>query len=436
MKKISRRKFVGAASAAAAGMATGCSTDPVTGKRGLMFVSESQEIQIDKQHSPHQFSSDYGVTQDRTLNNYLAGTGRKMAALTHRPKMPYSFRGVNATYINAYAFPGGSIACTRGILLAMKNEAELAALLGHELGHVCARHSAERMSKGIVTSALVKGLASLAGSDKSAMGQAAQKLGMLGAGALLASYSRENEREADALGLEYMVKSGYNAAGFVGLMDLLRSMSKHKPGALELMFSTHPMSDERYQTAVASVKKYDTDDKRTLYRERYMDNTASLRKISGAIEDMQRGSAQMAGKKYPQAEAYYKKALKQAPEDYAGLCMMARCLLIQNKNKDAGLYVETAKAVYGQEAQCHHLAGLIAVRTKKYDEAYQEFERYNQLLPGNPGNLFYRGYSLEGLKRIREAGDRYEEYLKIDQRSEQAKHAYSRLVQWGRVRQQ
>ena len=106
---------------------SGCATNPVTGKQQLMLLSENQEIQIDKKNSPHQFSSDYGKVQDKALNMYINSTGKKMAARTHRTNMPYSFRAVNATYVNAYAFPGGSIAVTRGILLSLDNEAELAA---------------------------------------------------------------------------------------------------------------------------------------------------------------------------------------------------------------------------------------------------------------------------------------------------------------------
>jgi len=122
--------------------------------------------------------------------------------------MPYQFLPVNATYVNAYAFPGGTIACTRGILLNLDNEAELAALIGHELGHVNARHTAEIMSKNQLTAAVVGGVAMIAGSYDQNYGGLAAQIGMLGSGALLASYSRDNERQADDLGLEYMAKAG------------------------------------------------------------------------------------------------------------------------------------------------------------------------------------------------------------------------------------
>ncbi len=105
--EISRRDFLWMMSAASAGLVMGCATNPVTGRSQLMLVSETSEIQMDQKHSPHQFSTDYGILQDKPLNDYIDQTGQAIAAITHRPQMPYSFQGVNATYINAYAFPGG-----------------------------------------------------------------------------------------------------------------------------------------------------------------------------------------------------------------------------------------------------------------------------------------------------------------------------------------
>ncbi len=159
MKKISgklnRREFVKAGSMTALGLALGgCAKNPVTGQSQFMLINEADEIKLDKQASPQQLSNDYGPTQDTGLNKYVSGVGHSLAATTHRPNMPYSFRVVNANYINAYAFPGGTIACTRGIMLEVDNEAELAALLGHELGHVNARHTASRMSSQAVIGTL------------------------------------------------------------------------------------------------------------------------------------------------------------------------------------------------------------------------------------------------------------------------------------------
>jgi predicted Zn-dependent protease len=162
-RTYSRREFLAVSAFASAAFLAGCAINPVTGQKQLILVSEAWEIEVDQQNAPHQFSTDYGKLQDDALNKYLQQVGREMTPHVHRPAMPYSFQGVNATYINAYAFPGGSIAVTRGILLSLESEAGLAALLGHEMGHVNARHTAQQMSKGMLTQAVVGGIAVYAG---------------------------------------------------------------------------------------------------------------------------------------------------------------------------------------------------------------------------------------------------------------------------------
>ena len=114
---MSRRQFLQASVlAATAGLLPfyGCATDPVTGRKQLMMLTQDQEIAIDRQQSPFQFSSDYGIVQDSALNQYIHRVGSGLVPYSHRPGMPYNFQCVNATYINAYAFPGGTIAVTRG----------------------------------------------------------------------------------------------------------------------------------------------------------------------------------------------------------------------------------------------------------------------------------------------------------------------------------
>ncbi len=432
---LTRREFMWLSSMTAAGFIFGCATDPVTGKKQFMLVSEDTEIQIDKQYSPLQFSTDYGEVQDNKLNRYISEVGNKMAAASHRPHMPYSFRVVNATYVNAYAFPAGSIAATRGIMLTLENEAELAALLGHELGHVNARHAAEQMSKGQLTQALVGGISVLAGTQSAALGELAGQLGQISAGALLAKYSRNNEREADALGIEYMVGAGYGSEGFVGLMEMLNSMSKHKSTTVDLLFATHPMSQERYDTAVqAANTKYRSALKGPLYRERYMDQTAGLRAKKEAIEEIQNGEEQMAARKYDAAGNHFRNALKKAPDDYVALCMMSISNLAQKKYAVGRQYAEMAQKAYPEEAQAYHLSGYSKIQLKDFDGAYDEFSNYDRLLPGNPNITFFKGYCQEGMNHIEPAANEYNRYLQVVQEGKYAQHAYRRLVDWGYIK--
>lgn len=431
---ITRRQFMHLSALSTAGWICGCATNPVTGTKQLMLVSEDQEIQMDRQNSPHQFSADYGISQDRGLNDYIGQVGKQLAAKTHRPQMPYAFHVVNAVYINAYAFPGGSIAATRAILLQLDNEAELAALLGHELGHVNARHTAEIMSKSILTNSLVGGVAAMVDAG-TGYGALAGQLGMLGSGMLLARYSRDNERQADALGLSYMVKGGYGPEGMVGLMDMLNDLSKGHNDPANILFATHPMSDERYRTAVQEVNTtYRTYKGKPLYRQRYQDHTAGLRRIKKAIEEMQKGEAAMAKSDFPDAEDYLQLALKQVPDDYAGLMLMAKCQLAQKKTQAAEPYLKRARDIYPKEAQAYFLTGYVQLKVKKYDQALQSFQTYDRLLAGNPTILFFKGLSYEGLGNQKAAAEHYYQYLQAVNQGDNAQYAYNRLKQWGYIK--
>ncbi|VEN73110.1 Peptidase M48 Ste24p [Candidatus Desulfarcum epimagneticum] len=435
---MSRRDFMRLSSLGLAGLAAGCATNPVTGQSQLMLLPESAEISLDKKNSPHQFSADYGELQDKALNRYISDMGQKIAALSHRPHMPYSFRGVNAAYVNAYAFPGGSVAATRGILLVLENEAELAGLMGHEIGHVNARHTAERMTKGLLLTALIQGAALYAGTRDESVQEIVTGLGGIGAGMLLAKYSRDDERQADDLGMRYMEKAGWNPNGMTGLMERLLAMSSGKPNVIERMFSSHPMSRERRDRARQSAaRRYGAwpRDSR-LGKERYMDHTAGLRKIKGAVESLWEGEKEMAKKRYSQAEAHYEKALKIAPDDYAGLLMMSKCQLAQKRPEEARRYAEKAKAVNPGEPQALHVDGLGKLMAGRFQAAHADFAAYERALPGNADTIFLKARSLEGMGDTRASAREYARFLQSAKTGGQARYAHQRLVDWGHIQKQ
>ncbi|MCP5277814.1 MAG: M48 family metalloprotease [Thiobacillus sp.] len=439
---LSRRDFlwlVGAAGSAVAlpALLAGCAVDPVTGEKTLVGMSEEQERSLDKSQSPQQFSADLGSVQDGQLNRYVEDVGGSLWGKSHRPRMPYSARVLNANYVNAYTFPGGSMGVTRGIMLEMKSEDELAALMGHEIGHVNARHAAERAGKEMLVN--VGLLAANVAAASSEAGQQylpiLQPLSQVGASALLAKYSRDNEREADSLGMDYMVQGGYNPEGMVGLMGLLRSEARQKPSLLETMFASHPMSEERYQTAhQVAVQKYAGQRGRPLKRERYMDQTAGLRRIQPTVEACQKGEAFMANKKLPQAEDQFGLALRHTRDDYAANVLMAKALMAQKKVREADGYLAAAKSIYPGEAQAVHLAGLNKLALRQPDAALAEFQAYDRLLPGNPSTLFFMGAASENLGNRRDAANYYYRYLQTGAQGGEAQFAVSRLRNWKVIR--
>lgn len=428
---LSRRDFLFLSSLCASSLSA-CVANPVTGKKQLMMVSEADEIAMDQASAPRQFSADYGAVQDKALNNYISALGNDLSKVSHRPGMPYSFRAVNATYINAYAFPGGSIAVTRGILLNLEDEAELSGLLGHEIAHVNARHTAERMSKGGLINMVVSGASTVL--DVAGYGvysPLAEGAGQLGGAVLLASYSRDDERQADELGMHYMVKAQQNPEGMVGLMSLLIEINKHTPSSMEAMFSSHPMSDERFKTAKSRAKEsYSQFQSRNKNRERYMDHTAELRKLKPAINDMEKGQSLLAQKKYSEANTHFTKALKVAPEDYAGLVLMAESHLYQEKYQEAEPYLAQARSVYPQEAKAMQLYGVSLLALKKPEQALAEFQAFQKAMPVEPAAIFFQGLSYEAMGVQEKAANQYQQFLTKQSEGPQAKYAYQRLKEW------
>ena len=185
-------------------LAAACATNPVTGKKELSLISEAQEIQMGQQAAV-EVRQTSGIVPDSALLAYVRSIGLKLAKGSERPNLPWSFDVVDDPAVNAFALPGGSIFITRGILSYMQNEAELATVLGHEIGHVTARHSVHEMSRAQVFQGLL-GVGSILSSDvASVAGVASQGLGLL-----FLKYSRDNETQADDLGFRYSLADGFD----------------------------------------------------------------------------------------------------------------------------------------------------------------------------------------------------------------------------------
>jgi predicted Zn-dependent protease len=433
---LSRRQFLAmaAGSSAAVYVGGGCATNPVTGRSQMMFMSESMEIEQDSKWASHQFSSDYGASQDKALNAYVTRVGEDMASLTHRPGMPYNYRVLNAVVVNGYTFPAGSMGLARGLMLEMQNEAQLAAVLGHELGHVNARHAGARFTKGVIAQLLVTGITVYAQQEHEKYAPVAAGLGMLGSNLLLCRYSRNDEREADSLGMTYMSQADYNPKGMAGLMDTFVKAHDSAPSTVEVLFSTHPMSQDRYDTAVERIEtQYADMSNRSEHRQRYMDEIAGLRRIASPIKKMQRGQSLMFQKKFKDAESAFRAALKEAPEDYAGLLMMAKCAMAQKKHNVAEEYAKRAQAVYPEEAQAIHVAGMSQLKGGNLSAALSAFDRYETMLPGNDNTIFLKGVVNERMGHKDAAAKEYLRYHASAPNGECSSAVTQRLTDWGYI---
>ena len=365
----------------------GCDTSPVTGKSIVVGMSTAQERAIDQRQAPHQFSADLGAVQDARVNGYVEDVTRRLVPHAHRKDAIYSARVLNANYVNAYTFPAGTMGVTRGIMIEMQDEAELAALIGHEMGHVNARHSAQRQGQAMIAQAAVAGL-SIASSDSRwspLIGLGSQ----IGASALLAGYSRDNEREADALGQRYMVAAGYPAQGMTRLHEILLAEEKEKPSAIATMFATHPMSRERRDTAERLADStFAASRNLPSGRERDMDSTAGLRRLKPTILACQDGEAAMSRKRLPEAEQRFQEALRLTPGDYAANLRMAQCQHALGRTAQARRYAQAAREIYPQEAQAAKLGATLKLASREPAAALPDLQAVERLLPGDHGVLF------------------------------------------------
>ena len=230
---------------------TSCAIDPVTGKRELMLISESQEIELGRQ-TDIQVVREYGIYGDPELNGYVDNLCRQVAAVSHRPHLPYECKVVDSAVINAFAVPGGYIYFTRGIMAYLNNEAELIGVMGHELGHVTARHSAEQITRAQLAQA---GLGLTFGLSETLAGFS--DVIQFGVGMMFLKFSRDNERESDELGVEYSSKLGYDAAQMANFFQTLDRMqpSSDRSGLPE-WFSTHPNPANRDKTVRQLAKEW------------------------------------------------------------------------------------------------------------------------------------------------------------------------------------
>jgi predicted Zn-dependent protease len=217
-----------------------CATNPVTGKKQIMLISEAQEIEMGKEYHP-QVLSQFGVYPDSTLQRFIRAKGQAMAKISHRPNLPWTFTIVDSPVVNAFAVPGGYIYFTRGIMAHFNNEAQFAGVLGHEIGHVTARHSASQQSKAAL--AQVGMVAGMVISPEFA--QLADVAGQ-GLQLLFLKFSRDDESQADRLGVEYSTMIGFNAHEMADFFNTLDRLGGDAADAIPTFLSTHPNPEDRF----------------------------------------------------------------------------------------------------------------------------------------------------------------------------------------------
>lgn len=313
--------------------ATGCVVNPVTGKSELIIVSGAQELQIGAQNYQPMQQGQGGVFRlDPAVNRYVSSIGQRIAQESPRD-LPYEFVVLNNSVPNAWALPGGKIAINRGLLMEMQSEAELASVLGHEIVHAAAKHSARQMTRGMLLQALVIGTAVV--TNDSDYGQLAVTGANIGAQLLSTAYSREAERESDRYGMDYMSAAGYNPQGAVDLQRTFLRLSQERgqqPGFN--LFASHPPSQERLE--LNTIKANELGNNGVTGRDQFAAAMRTLRAAAPAYEAYDEGRKALANNDFSTANRLARSAISQEPREASFYGLLGDSALMQ-KNYDTAI---------------------------------------------------------------------------------------------------
>lgn len=250
-----------------------CAVNKATGKRQLILISESQEIQMG-QDADKDIIASMGLYPDSALQQYIRNLGDELAAKSERPNLPWTFRLVDDPVVNAFALPGGFVYVTRGIMGYLNSEAELAGIMGHEIGHVTGKHAVARMSKAQIAQV---GLG--VGQILEPSLQKYSQLANAGLGLLFLKYSRDDETQADELGVRYMTRIGDDPRAMIGVMTMLDRVTQASGGAgAPEWLATHPNPGNRRENIQEEVDTMHVDFTKTK-----LDRDSYLRRLDGLI---------------------------------------------------------------------------------------------------------------------------------------------------------
>lgn len=356
----------------------GCSVNPVTGENQFSIMSADQEVAMgQKNYIPSQQSQGGRYVVDPDLTVYVKRVGQKLAAVSDRKQLPYDFVVLNNSVPNAWALPGGKIAINRGLLLELDDEAQLAAVLGHEIVHAAARHGATQMTQQTLLGigAQVAGIAA----DRAGYGALGATGAQMGAAAWQAHYGRSQELESDNYGMEYMARAGYEPQAAVELQQTFVRLSQSRQTSwIDGFFASHPPSQQRVDANRAKAAQLPSGERN---RAAYQRAIAQIKKDKPAYDALEAGIKAANDKSYDKALSLVNKAAQLQPRE-PSFWEFKGALLAHKKQNSQAL------AAYGKaiNANPEHYSGylrrgLLQRQLGKNQAAEQDLERSLRILP-------------------------------------------------------
>ena len=363
-------------------LVAGCEANPVTGEKELVLFSTEHEIETGRRHyGPLQQASGGRYRADPKLEDYVASVGYRVARVSDRA-LPYEFVLLNSSVPNAWALPGGKIAVNRGLLTELENEAELAAVLGHEVVHAAARHGAGGMIRDLILGTVAFGVA-LASADSKHADRIAAGTGL--ASTLIdRGYSRADERTADRYGMKYMHAAGYDTAAAVTLQEKFVALSKgRESGWLDGWFATHPPSKKRLKANRAALAEFPPGGE--VGADRYQRRLAYLRARKPAYDRADR-AAKLLDAEPVRALGILEEAIGQEPREALFHGLKGQALARQGQYRDAVDAYDAAIRRDARHYQYYLGRGLAREALRERVRARSDLEQSNRLLPTHLAN--------------------------------------------------
>jgi len=360
-----------------------CGTNPVTKKREFQIVSESQEISIGKQnYGPTRQSQGGDYILDPELTAYVQSIGNKLAAVSDR-QLPYEYAIINDSTPNAWAMPGGKIAFNRGLLYELNNEAELAAVMGHEMVHAAARHGAKGMERGLFLQGAM--IAVGIGAQNTDYSKLIVGGAQVGAQLVTSKYGRDAESESDLYGMQYMKKAGYDPSAAVNLQEtFVRLSADRKSNFIDGLFASHPPSPERVAANKVTLAQIGAGG--DLGKEVYAQKVSKLKSTQAAYKAYDEAVKALAAKDVAKASLLAKQAIAGEPREARFQELLGDIALTQKKPEEALAFYDKAIKMQPDYFKPHIQSGIALFNMGKKAEAEPFLKRANELLPTAPSH--------------------------------------------------
>lgn len=385
----------------------GCGVNPVTGERELRLVSESDELEIGRQQYQPTIQTQGGrFYRGEKLNNYVAEVGQSLAKVSDRPDLPYEFTVINSGVPNAWALPGGKIAINRGLLTELDNEAQLAAVMGHEIVHAAARHSAQRMQRGTLINLGVAGIGIGLGLSDNEYAGLIVGGAALGSQLIMAQYSRSHELESDRYGMQYMAQAGYNPQAAVQLQEVFVRLSENEQSNFVTgLFQSHPPSQERVEANRRIADELGRDG--TFGEDRYQRMMAGIREDGDAYEAYDRARKAAGEGESEKALALLEQAIEQVPNEAAFRNLRADIRMEDGQTKAALSDYNRAVELYPEMFSYRIGRALAYEELERFNAAEQDFKASLEVVPTSIAYLGL-GDAVSGQGRNTEARQYYQ----------------------------